>query len=99
MNNALSLRKLREEGTVKIQKFDDSVLKVLFGVQQNVVAEIGSGDDLSRKIYASYQQFRASIVDWSDISVHAYLNGRISVDRKVRRSAAYGTMRTFRATI
>jgi TRAP-type mannitol/chloroaromatic compound transport system substrate-binding protein len=77
MNNALSLRKLREEGIIKIRKFDDSVLKALLGISKNVVSEIGSGDDLSRKIYASYEQYRASIVDWSDISVHAYLNGRI----------------------
>ncbi len=31
---------------------------------------------LSRKIYASYQRFRRSIIDWSDISERAYLNGR-----------------------
>ena len=33
-NNALSLRKLRDEGTVKILKFDDSVLKELSRDQQ-----------------------------------------------------------------
>ncbi len=77
MNNALSLRNLRKEGTVKIQKFDDLVLKTFLGISKDVVAEIGSGDDLSRKIYASYEQYRSSIVDWSNISVHAYLNGRI----------------------
>jgi TRAP-type mannitol/chloroaromatic compound transport system substrate-binding protein len=77
MNNALSLRNLRRDGTVKIQKFDNEVLEVLFGISKDVVAEIGSRDDLSRKIYASYEQYRATIVDWSEISVHAYLNGRI----------------------
>jgi TRAP-type mannitol/chloroaromatic compound transport system substrate-binding protein len=75
-NNALSLRDLREEGTIRIRKFDDSLLKALLEVSKDVVAEIGSGDELSRKIYASYQQFRASIMDWSTISERAYLNGR-----------------------
>jgi TRAP-type mannitol/chloroaromatic compound transport system substrate-binding protein len=75
-NNALSLRKLRDEGSVKILKFDDAVLKVLHEISRDVVAEAGSGDDLSKKIYASYQQFRASIMDWSDISERAYLNSR-----------------------
>jgi TRAP-type mannitol/chloroaromatic compound transport system substrate-binding protein len=75
-NNALSLRMLRQEGTVKIQRFDDSVLKALFAISKDVVAEIGSGDELSRKIYASYQQFRASIMDWSDIAERAFLNAR-----------------------
>jgi TRAP-type mannitol/chloroaromatic compound transport system substrate-binding protein len=75
-NNALSLRKLREDGTVKILKFDDALLKAFVGISKDVVAEIGSGDDLSRKIYASYQRFRASIMDWGDISERAYLNSR-----------------------
>ena len=75
-NNAIWLARLRNEGTVKIVKFDDSVLKVLLTVSKEVVAEAGTGDELCRKVYASYQQFRASIMDWSDISERAYLNSR-----------------------
>ncbi len=75
-NNALSLRKLRENGSVKIMKFDDSLLVALREVSRDVVADIGSRDELSRRIYASYERFRASITDWSDISERAYLNGR-----------------------
>jgi TRAP-type mannitol/chloroaromatic compound transport system substrate-binding protein len=75
-NNALWLRKLRDEGTVKILKFDASLLEAFLAISKDVVAEIGSSDELSRKIYASYQQFRASIMDWTDISERAYLNSR-----------------------
>jgi TRAP-type mannitol/chloroaromatic compound transport system substrate-binding protein len=75
-NNALWLRKLREEGTVKILKFDASILKELYRNSKDVVAEAGSGDDLSKKIYASYQQFLPSIIDWSDIAEGALLNSR-----------------------
>jgi TRAP-type mannitol/chloroaromatic compound transport system substrate-binding protein len=75
-NNALSLRKLRDEGTVKILKFDDTLLKAFLAMSKDVVAEAGSGDDLSKKIYASYEQFRASIMDWSDIAERAFLNSR-----------------------
>ena len=75
-NNALALRKLRDQGTVKILKFDDSLLKAFLEISNDVVAEIGSGDSISKKIYASYQQFRASIMDWTDISERAYLNSR-----------------------
>jgi hypothetical protein len=63
-NNALSLRKLRDEGTVKILKFDDSLLEAFLAISKDVVAEIGAGDELSKKIYQSYEQFRASIMDW-----------------------------------
>jgi TRAP-type mannitol/chloroaromatic compound transport system substrate-binding protein len=75
-NNALSLRKLRDEGTVRIRRFDDTLLKSFLAVSKEVAAEIGSGDELSRKIYASYEQFRASIMDWSDIAERGYLNSR-----------------------
>ncbi|HZO44980.1 MAG TPA: TRAP transporter substrate-binding protein [Xanthobacteraceae bacterium] len=76
MNNALHLQKLREQGTVKILKYDDSLLKVFREISKDVVAEIGSSDELSRKIYASYQLFRASIMNWSDIAERAVLNSR-----------------------
>ena len=75
-NNALSLRRLRDEGTIKILKFNDTLLKALAEVSKGVAADLGSGDALSRKIYASYQQFHALIGDWSDVSERAYLNGR-----------------------
>jgi TRAP-type mannitol/chloroaromatic compound transport system substrate-binding protein len=75
-NNAFWLRKLRDESTVKILRFDDSLLNVMLAISKDVVAEMGSRDDLSRKIYASYEQFRASIIDWTDISERAYLNSR-----------------------
>jgi TRAP-type mannitol/chloroaromatic compound transport system substrate-binding protein len=60
-NNALWLRKLRDEGTVKILKFDDSLLKVMLTISKDVVAEIGAGDELSRKIYASYRVDSSSL--------------------------------------
>ena len=75
-NNALWLRKLREESSIRILKFDDSILKAFLALSKDVVAEAGSGDEICTKIYASYQQFRASIMDWSDIAERAFLNGR-----------------------
>jgi TRAP-type mannitol/chloroaromatic compound transport system substrate-binding protein len=75
-NNARSLRSLRDEGSVKILKFDDSLLKAFLAISKDVVAEVGARDELSRKIYASYEQFRASIMDWSDIAERAFLNAR-----------------------
>jgi TRAP-type mannitol/chloroaromatic compound transport system substrate-binding protein len=75
-NNALALRKLRDEGRVKILKFDDALLKTFLHITKDVVAEIGATDNISKKIYSSYEQFRASIMDWSDISERAYLNSR-----------------------
>jgi TRAP-type mannitol/chloroaromatic compound transport system substrate-binding protein len=75
-NNARALRKLRDEGIVKILKFDDSLLKAFATVSRDVVAEIGSRNTLSKKIYQSYEQFRASIMDWNDVGERVYLNSR-----------------------
>jgi TRAP-type mannitol/chloroaromatic compound transport system substrate-binding protein len=75
-NNALWLEKLRAETTVKLLKFDDSLLRAFRAMSKDVVAEIGSGDELSKKIYASYERFRASITNWSDIAERAVLNSR-----------------------
>jgi TRAP-type mannitol/chloroaromatic compound transport system substrate-binding protein len=75
-NNALWLRRLRDEGNVKILKFDDSVLKELYRISKDVVAEAVSGDDLSKKIYTSYQQSFPLIMDWSHIAEGAVLNSR-----------------------
>src|SRR5262245_17359334 len=74
--NALWLRTLRDEGSVKILQFDNKVLKAILAASKDVVAQAGEGDELSRKIYASYQQFRALIMDWSGISDRPYLNAR-----------------------
>jgi TRAP-type mannitol/chloroaromatic compound transport system substrate-binding protein len=74
--NALWLRTLRDEASVKILQFDITVLKAILAASKDVVAQAGEGDELSRKIYASYQQFRALIMDWSGISDRPYLNAR-----------------------
>jgi TRAP-type mannitol/chloroaromatic compound transport system substrate-binding protein len=75
-NNARSLRMLREEGTVKILEFDASMLREFLKISREVVAEAGSGDDLSKKIYKSWEQFRSLIMDWSDVAERAVLNAR-----------------------
>jgi TRAP-type mannitol/chloroaromatic compound transport system substrate-binding protein len=75
-NNALSLERLRNEGAVKILKLDDSILKAYREISNDVVAEIGSGDEISRKIYASYQKFLGLIKGWSDIAEGAVLLSR-----------------------
>ena len=75
-NNALSLRQLRDERTIKILNFNETVVKELYRISKDVVAEFSSDDELSKKIYASYQQFLPLIIDWSDIAEGAVLSSR-----------------------
>jgi TRAP-type mannitol/chloroaromatic compound transport system substrate-binding protein len=74
--NARALRRLRDDGIVKIRKFDDALLKEFFRLSREVVAEAGSGDELARRILESYRSFRAAIVEWSDVADRAYLDAR-----------------------
>jgi TRAP-type mannitol/chloroaromatic compound transport system substrate-binding protein len=74
--NAVWLHELRKEKAINILKFDDSILKELSRVSKDVVAEAGSGDDLSKSIYESYQKFLPLIIDWSEIAEGAILNSR-----------------------
>ena len=75
-NNALARRRLRAEDTVKIRKFDDAMLRAFAEISKDVITELGSGDDLSRKIHRSYLEFRTLIREWSDIAEGAYLGIR-----------------------
>jgi TRAP-type mannitol/chloroaromatic compound transport system substrate-binding protein len=76
-NNALALRKLQDEGVVQIRKFDDAILETFAQISRDVVAEKGTADELSTRIYRSYFDFRALIREWSDISEGAYLGIRM----------------------
>ncbi|ESZ13073.1 TRAP transporter substrate-binding protein [Mesorhizobium sp. L48C026A00] len=76
-NNALALRRLRAEGTVKIRKFDDAMLRAFAEISKDVVAKAGSGDEFSGRIYRSYLDFRTLIREWSDIAEGAYLGIRM----------------------
>jgi TRAP-type mannitol/chloroaromatic compound transport system substrate-binding protein len=76
-NNAQALRKLREEeGAIKILAFNDSLLRAFLKTGADVVAETGTGNELSRKIHDSYQRFRATATDWSSVADRAFLVAR-----------------------
>jgi TRAP-type mannitol/chloroaromatic compound transport system substrate-binding protein len=74
--NAFWLGKLREEGKVKILRFDDTLLRAFREISAEVVAEFADGDEVTRRIYASYQRFRALSADWSDVAERAFMNAR-----------------------
>jgi TRAP-type mannitol/chloroaromatic compound transport system substrate-binding protein len=76
MCSSRPLCKVNQANWVSLHLARLSILKGFLAVSKDVVAEAGSGDALSRKIYASYQQFRALIIDWNGIAEGAYQNSR-----------------------
>lgn len=75
-NNAAALRKLRTEGEVAVRRFDAAMLKTFAEISQDVVAEAGAGDALSRDIHRSYLEFRGLVREWSETGEGAYLDAQ-----------------------
>jgi TRAP-type mannitol/chloroaromatic compound transport system substrate-binding protein len=75
-NNAKALEELRQDKDIKILKFDDSILQAFGKASGEVMAEVGTKDPLSRRIYQSYIEFRNRYTPWSDMAERAYLNAR-----------------------
>src|SRR5215468_2979557 len=75
-NNARSLQELSRDKNIEIRKFDDSLLQALGKASGEVMAEVGSKDPLTRRIYQSYIEFRSRCTPWSDIAERSFFNAR-----------------------
>ncbi len=74
--NASALHSLVEEHNVELRKLPDDVLQEFRAIAEDVVRENAQGDELSRRIYQSYIDFRKSTLRWYDISDKAYAEVR-----------------------
>jgi TRAP-type mannitol/chloroaromatic compound transport system substrate-binding protein len=74
--NNQALQTLVDEHRVEVRRLPDSVLERLRELSAQVVAEIAQKDDLSKRVYDSFQRFREQAVAWSSISQLAYLTAR-----------------------
>ncbi len=74
--NPAALEHLISEYGVQLRRFPDDVLIRLATISEQVVAEIGATDELSRRVYDSYMTFMAQVRRWHNISDLAYLEAR-----------------------
>jgi TRAP-type mannitol/chloroaromatic compound transport system substrate-binding protein len=74
--NAMALDTLVTEHGVQLHRYPDEVLAELAKASEEVVAQVGSGDELSQRVYKSYADFRKLVSGWSEISELAYLDQR-----------------------
>ena len=72
--NALYLQKLKEEGAIELRQFPDEVIDTLRGYAKEVVDNIAANDPDSKKIYDHYQNFRKTIIPYSEITEKAFYN-------------------------
>ena len=64
--------KLLNEKQVEFRKFPDDVLERLRELSKEVIGELTSSDEKSKKIYDSYSKFQKNISEWSDIAERNY---------------------------
>ncbi len=74
--NNMALQTLKNKHKVQMRKFPDEVIRTLHQLSDEVVAEVGQHDDISAKIYKSFSEFKANVVQWSQVSEVDYMHAR-----------------------
>ena len=70
--NAEYLEKLKNESQVEIRSYPDDVMQQLRIYTEEIMAELSQKDEMSKKIYKSYVDFRKAAGPWSDLTERAY---------------------------
>jgi len=74
--NAVAFHALVDEHGVDVRHFPDPVLRRLMAVANEVVADVGAGDDISRRTYESWSAFRTLAVAYAPYGAHGYMRAR-----------------------
>jgi TRAP-type mannitol/chloroaromatic compound transport system substrate-binding protein len=76
VNNAKSLELLRQDKSIDIRKFDDSLLQALGKASGEVLAEAARKDALTQRVFDSYLAFWNQANRWAELSERGFLNAR-----------------------
>jgi len=74
--NAVAMQTLINEHGVTMGQLPDEVLKRWFEISEEVVAETGNADPITKKIYESWSKFRAQSVAVAPYSTLGYMQSR-----------------------
>ena len=74
-NNA-ALRELVDVHGVELRRLPDDVLDELHKISNEVVAEIPGDDELAKRIFESYNNYKKGVIAYHEISERAYINAR-----------------------
>jgi TRAP-type mannitol/chloroaromatic compound transport system substrate-binding protein len=74
--NVKSLKLLREDKRIKIVRFSDELIRTFGTLSKGVLADVGTKDPLTGKVYDSYMAFLAGIMDWGELSETGYRDTR-----------------------
>lgn len=74
-NNA-ALKELVEQHGVEVRALPADVIEELKKISMEMTNAIVDGDDLSQRIFDSYQQYREGVIQFHEITERAYINAR-----------------------
>ena len=74
--NNSALIELVEKHGVKLRKLPNDVLKELQKVSDEVMNEFVANDDMAKKVYDSYSNFKKDVTNYHKISEKAYIEAR-----------------------
>ncbi len=70
-NNA-ALIELVKKHNVKLKRFPDAVLKTMGELSKSVVEDVANKDPMSKKVYESFNKYRAQSIEWANIGEVGY---------------------------
>jgi TRAP-type mannitol/chloroaromatic compound transport system substrate-binding protein len=77
--NLVSLDVLMTEHGVQLHQYSDEILSEIGRGSEEVVAEVGNTDAMTKRVYESFLAYRQHAVAWADIGERAFLNARASL--------------------
>lgn len=78
--SADSLEVLVKQHGVQLRKFGDDLLKGFGAASKEVIAEIGSKDPFTKKVYDNYMASLRKAMGWSALGEQGYMNARSLLD-------------------
>jgi len=82
--NSDALDTLITKHSVQLRRQSDSILRAIGVAADDVMAEVGSTDDISKRISKSFYDFRVKAMGWTSLSETAYAAAR-ALDKKLGR--------------
>lgn len=76
-HNATALETLVTKHNVEVRQFPADMLNAVREVRETVMADFASGDDITQRIYQSFEAARKRAISWSNLSTLAVLQARV----------------------
>ena len=74
--NNQALQTLVNKHKVELRQYPDDVIRKLHKLSTEVIAKVAEHDELSKRIYQSFTEFKTNVISWSEISEQGYMKAR-----------------------